>query len=204
MHNTNSCNTIWDSTAPSNADDSEKSFEEKQVESLSPVSWKYDKIDFSNLKWLNTEKLGNICIPNNWEIHTDIVALATLTDNEATAYGLSDASQMILIKDCSPEYTNIEMENLLSQLSADTKLEEWSSEKIEIEGKNAVIVNAKLGGINHIQSTMFILNKDNSRMNIISVEAPDPDVRKLLNTFIYDKVDEDATSFFKNKSMTQN
>ena len=189
--------TNWDETVEKTNTSSEtKTFSEKKVDKLSDVSWQYDKIDFSNLKWLNTERYGNICIPNNWEKDEDV---AMITDSVIT-YGLSDASQTITINDCSSSAANSEIQNLLTKLSADAQLEEWSNETIKIGDKNAVVVNAKFKGINHIQSTMFIASEDESRMIIVCVEASDPDVGKLLNTFTFEKVDADANSFFESST----
>ena len=185
--------TNWDETVPKEDTTSgKKTFEDKKVDKITSVDWKYTPIDFSNLKWLNTEKYGNICIPSNWEADNLVQAL----DENNVVYGLPDASQTIIIKDCSASEANSQIKLLLSNLAADTKLEEWSNETITMGDKNAAVVSAKFSGINHIQSTLFIGNDDKSRMIIVCVEGSDPDIRKLLETFTFDKLDKDAVSYF--------
>ena len=90
-----------------------------------------------------------------------------------------------------------EIESLLSKLSADSQLEEWSREIITIKNKTGVVINAKFKGINHIQSTLFIASADQKRLIIVMVEAPDPNVRNLLNTFTLDKIEKDAVTYFE-------
>lgn len=173
--------------------DGKKTFEEKKVDKLSPVAWKYDNIDFSDLKWLNTDKYGNICIPNNWEKYSDV---AMLTD-EALAYGLSDSSQTIIIKDCKSSEANDEVQSILEKLANDITLEEWSYNQKKIDGRVAITVNAKFENINHVQSTMFIATPDQSRMIIVCIEAGDPNVSNLLDSYVFEKSNEEATSYFE-------
>lgn len=175
------------------SEDNTKTFEEKKVDKISDVTWEYNNIDFKNLKWLNTEKYGNICIPSNWELYKDVQTL----DETVIAYGLPDSSQSIVIRDCISGVAKDEIESLLSKLSADSQLEEWSREIITIKNKTGVVINAKFKGINHIQSTLFIASADQKRLIIVMVEAPDPNVRNLLNTFTLDKIEKDAVTYFE-------
>lgn len=172
---------------------SEKNFNEKKVDKLSDVSWKYKKIDFSDLKWLNTEKCGNICIPSNWNRDKDVQIL----DENAIVYDLEDASETIIIDSYSSSMLKTRMKTHLEKLADDSQLEEWAYEKINFGDQTATIVNAKFSGVNHIQSTMFIATEDQSKIIEISVEASDPNVRKLLNTFTFEKLEDDAVDYYE-------
>lgn len=175
-----------------------KSFDDKKVDKIAGVNWNYEPLDFSKLKWLKTEEDGNICIPENWNADEDVQALGA----DMIVYTTEDVSSSIIIKDCSASSANSEVQSLLSKMAADIQLEEWSYETIKIDGRNAVVVNAKFNGINHIQSNMFIATEDQQRMVVVCVESPDPNVTKLINTFSFKESNEDALSYFT--KMTQN
>ena len=112
-------------------------------------------------------------------------------------YESQDISECIIMKDYSSVYANSAIQDFLSNLSVDSNLEEWAYETTTIAEKNAVIIHAKFSGINHVQSAMFISSPDQSRLIMVVVEAPDPDVRKILNTFTFEESSEDASNYFK-------
>lgn len=187
-----STNTTNSSSNTSSTEDTSKSFEEKKVDKLSPVTWTYTPIDFSNLRWLNTENYGNICIPSDWIKDTDAESLSPST----VVFESEDISNVIIIDDCEAALASMEVQTLLYKLSVDPQLTEWSYETIKLDNRNAVVINAKFVGINHIQTNMFIATEDQKRMVCVSLESPDPNIVKLVKTFTFKDVEEDATTFF--------
>ena len=145
------------------------------------------------MKWLNTEECGNICIPSSWNRDKDFQVL----DENSMVYDTEDASEVIIIDSFSSSMLKTHMEAALEKLSSDNKLEEWSYEQLKFNGQNVVIINAKFSGINHVQSNMFIATDDQSRVIEVCVEAPDPNVRKLLNAFTFEELEEDAVDYFE-------
>ena len=186
-------NTTKKEKTSESEDEDEEEEDDDKVDKLSDVTWKYKKIDFSDLKWLNTEECGNICIPSSWNRDKDFQVL----DENSMVYDTEDASEVIIIDSFSSSMLKTHMEAALEKLSSDNKLEEWSYEQLKFNGQNVIIINAKFSGINHVQSNMFIVTEDQSRVIEVCVEAPDPNVRKLLNTFTFEELEEDAVDYFE-------
>lgn len=157
---------------------------------MSDVDWAYTPIDFNNLKWLKSERYGNIKIPANWNEDEELLnAFQDLdVDMEYVIYGTKDSIETIIMMDFPATRTNSEIENTLQQMADDYSLEEWSSETISIDERNAVLIYSKYNGINKIEVDLFMTTEDQKNVVHIALESPDPKVIDLAKTFTFKEV----------------
>ena len=195
-NNSNEASNTEKDTSQSNSNKSNsntnngKSFESKRVDKLSDVDWAYTPIDFNNLKWLKSERYGNIKIPANWNEDEELLnAFQDLdVDMEYVIYGTKDSIETIIMMDFPATRTNSEIENTLQQMADDYSLEEWSSETISIDERNAVLIYSKYNGINKIEVDLFMTTEDQKNVVHIALESPDPKVIDLAKTFTFKEV----------------
>ena len=184
---TNSNTIIEDDEDEETTDEvEEKSFEEKKVDEISAATWKYEKIDLTDLQWVKSERYGNMQIPSSWGLYSDLYDdFETLeTPLDAIVYITKDKKNTFIMTDSMAVDVTSIFETYLTRLAKEKDLVEWSQTVQKVGSKNAVIITSKY--TDHIESIMYIANQDNSKLIQINFVSVDPDIVDLFKTFTFE------------------
>lgn len=162
-----------------------KSLEERVVDKLSPVTWKYDKSEIKT-QIVGNDEFGYIEIPEDWFLDEDVAALSDdiLTyENEMYILNGSYAMDSMIMDKCDAAFASSQVESLLREAERDQSVTEVAYEYPEVDGREAVFVEFKYDELNKLRYTLLIGNEEQTEMHIITYESSNPNIIGLLKTF---------------------
>ncbi|MDO4864821.1 MAG: hypothetical protein Q4A05_11695, partial [Ruminococcus sp.] len=163
----------------------DKSLEERVVDELSPVTWKYDDAEIKT-KIVGNDELGYIEIPEDWFLDEDVAALTDdiLTyENEMYILNGGYAMDSMILDKCDADFAHSQVESILREAESDQRVTEVAYEYPEVDGREAVFIEFKYDDLNKLRYTLLIGNEENTEMHVVSYESSNPNIVDLLRTF---------------------
>ncbi|MBR6069982.1 MAG: hypothetical protein IKP78_05270 [Ruminococcus sp.] len=162
-----------------------KSLEERVVDKLSPVTWKYDKSEIKT-QIVGNDEFGYIEIPEDWFLDEDVAALTDdiLTyENDMYILNGDYAMDSMIMDKCDADFAHSEVESILREAESDQRVTEVAYEYPEVDGREAVFIEFKYNDINKLRYTLLIGNEEQTEMHIITYESSNPNIVDLLRTY---------------------